>query len=332
MMNNFNFNKFPKRSLDLLLTLLKENFTSELKRQFKNNFIQLRILTFTVNHLKEEKSFINHTECVSALILANNNKNIVSGSDDASLKIWDISTCQCLSTLTEHDDFITCLLNLTPNHFASGSDDNTIKIWDFPTRKCLKTLTGHANNVISLVNLGTNFFVSGSEDEIKIWENGGSCLRTIKIGIMIKRLIVINQVIVCSGPEDIQVWDLLENKHVKSLSGHSREVNSLVNLTESVIGSGGDDKDIRIWEVKTGNCLRVLKGHKISVISLVKLDEWRLASGSVDNSIKVWEWRNGSCLTTLYEDSGIVYCLVRLNVYQVVSGNGDNSVRIRTCF
>jgi len=71
-----------------------------------------------------------------------NELEIISGSWDHSIKLWDLKKGQCLKTLESHSNWINCLLILksTPDELISGSCDKTIKIWSLNNGKCKKTL------------------------------------------------------------------------------------------------------------------------------------------------------------------------------------------------
>ena len=61
-----------------------------------------------------------------------NNANIVvSGSDDKTIKTWDITSGSCLSTLRGHTDFVTSVcFSPDGSKIVSGSEDKTILVWD----------------------------------------------------------------------------------------------------------------------------------------------------------------------------------------------------------
>jgi WD40 repeat protein len=82
---------------------------------------------------------------------------LASGSDDQTVKLWDVSTRECLKTLAGHSDRIWFVafspVNLSEPSFtvsgalqenayilASASQDETIKLWDIHSGKCLNTL------------------------------------------------------------------------------------------------------------------------------------------------------------------------------------------------
>jgi WD40 repeat protein len=75
-----------------------------------------------------------------------------------------------ISTLTEHEDFVSSVSFDADGLLASGSDDKTIKLWNTKTRECLRTLKGHENSVESVGFDGDGLLASGSDDKtIKLW-------------------------------------------------------------------------------------------------------------------------------------------------------------------
>ena len=79
------------------------------------------------------------------------NGRIVSGSGDHTLKVWDVSSGQCLQTLSGHNwpargrrpveqrvdrsstprrAQVSCVVALSNGRVVSGSSDNTLKVWE----------------------------------------------------------------------------------------------------------------------------------------------------------------------------------------------------------
>ena len=77
---------------------------------------------------------------------------------------------------------------------------------------------------------------------------------------------------------------------LKTLQGHTADVNALCLLGDGVtLASGSDDNTIRFWNTKTGACVNTLQGHTDIVSSLCLLgDGVTLASGSSDGTIRFW--------------------------------------------
>ncbi len=55
---------------------------------------------------------------------------LMSGSGDRTIKIWDLKTGSLKRTIKSHTDAVLPLVfNEKTNELMSGSKDNTIKIW-----------------------------------------------------------------------------------------------------------------------------------------------------------------------------------------------------------
>ena len=109
-----------------------------------------------------------HTKWVKCLCQLDNG-DIISGSDDKSMKIWRNN--ECISSLYEHEDSVRSLCNINSKIFASGGFDNKINIYDSKNYKKLQILEGHKENVISIIRLVDGRIASCSNDKtIKIWK------------------------------------------------------------------------------------------------------------------------------------------------------------------
>lgn len=88
---------------------------------------------------------------------------MVSGSRDATLRVWDIETGQCLHVLMGHVAAVRCV-QYDGRRVVSGAYDFMVKVWDPETETCLHTLQGHTNRVYSLqVNINTYLTLTNTQ-------------------------------------------------------------------------------------------------------------------------------------------------------------------------
>ena len=71
---------------------------------------------------------------------------VVSGSRDATLRMWDISSGNCLHVLMGHVAAVRCV-QYDGRLVVSGAYDYQVKVWNPETEECLHTLSGHTNRV-----------------------------------------------------------------------------------------------------------------------------------------------------------------------------------------
>ena len=118
-------------------------FDDEIQNVFVTHWNEKDIHVFNLNTNVIVKSLCGHTDGIWCLILYDDSNKLITGSEDASIKIWEkkqISEFECLQTLHGHPGEVYCLKILNSERLASGSNDSTIIIWDLKSLTCLFTL------------------------------------------------------------------------------------------------------------------------------------------------------------------------------------------------
>ncbi|CAG8701682.1 2623_t:CDS:2, partial [Rhizophagus irregularis] len=96
---------------------------------------------------------------------------------------------------------------------------------------------------------------------------------------------------------------------------------------DEVLVSGGCDREVRVWDIITAKCKHVLHGHTSTVRSLKMKDKTIAVSGSRDATLRVWNIEEGLLLHLLAGHQASVRCM---EIYGdiVVSGSYDCSARV----
>ena len=234
----------------------------------------------------------------SVMCLQYDEKVIITGSSDSTIRVWDINSGQMLNTLVQHS---AAVLNLSfrPAMLVTCSSDRTIAVWNINSPKdirLLRVLSGHRAPV-TVVDFDDKYIVSGSADRM------------------------------------IKVWRTSSCEFVRTLYGHTRVISCLQYKGNYVV-SGSFDNTIRIWDVESGACLRVL-GHEEPVTCL-RFDDKRIVSGAYGGTIKVWDLEaaldprtptNRLCLSTISEYRGRIFKL-ELDNFHIVSSSHDGTILI----
>lgn len=241
-----------------------------------------------------------HTAPVSALAMSADGKILVSGSEDKTIKLWQIGTGFLFRTLTEHTGSVFALA-ISPDGkiLASGSGDGTIKIWHLSSFKLLHTLTNHSKSVLALaISADGRILASGSEDKtVKIWQLGNSdpsFLGEITSHSQPVCALAFNpqQPILASASFDktIQIWDVDAYNRLGNPKTHSIRFDSLAFTPDGkTLATGCEDKSIRLWDVEKGSLLRTIRGHTAAVSGvLFSPNGQTLFSAAGDKKIKIW--------------------------------------------
>lgn len=98
---------------------------------------------------------------------------ICSGSDDNTVKFWDVGQRQTVHTFIDHTSNINCVrFHPDGTCIASGSDDKKIKIWDIRSKRLIQHYDAHSASVnsISFHPNGNYMLSSGNDGLVKIWD------------------------------------------------------------------------------------------------------------------------------------------------------------------
>jgi predicted NACHT family NTPase len=102
---------------------------------------------------------------------------------------------------------------------------------------------------------------------------------------------------------EISLWQIIDNKQILRLQGHSDWVRSVVFSPDgNTIVSASYDQTVKLWNTRTGECLKTLYGHTNRINSVAMHSNGQtIASSSDDKTVKLWNIHTGECLKTLQE-------------------------------
>jgi WD40 repeat protein len=157
---------------------------------------------------------------------------LASGSNDHTVKLWDVQTGEVKRPLAGHD-FIVGAVAFSPDGqtLVSGAWDDTVKLWDVNSGR-LKTTIKTSNGV---------FAVAVSPDG-KLLATGGRS----------------NE-----HPENnLELWEMPTGKPRGLLKGHTDAVFSLAFSADgSILASGSSDNTVKLWDPQTGTVKRTVTGQ-----------------------------------------------------------------------
>ncbi|KAG6837319.1 hypothetical protein H0H93_011414 [Arthromyces matolae] len=231
-----------------------------------------------------------HAESIGAVAISNtedadetNHRFMFTGSQDRTIKMWDLSgiqlTCQndeaeptrCKSLCTHkaHDKDINAL-DVSPNDkfLASGSQDRTAKIYS------IEYIAGSGG--------------SPRRGEIKLI---GTC-KGHKRGVWTVRFSRTERILATgSGDKTIKLWSLDDFSCLKTFEGHTNSVLRVDFINAGLqIVSASSDGLLKVWDIKEEQCVATLDNHEDKVWALsITRDETRIVSGAADSVVTFWE-------------------------------------------
>ena len=160
------------------------------------------------------RALTGHTHSVRAI--AAHGDTLVSGSYDSVVRVWRVSTGECVHVLHGHSQKVySVILDHKRNRCISGSMDSLVKIWDLTTGACLYTLEGHSL-LVGLLDLRDDRLVSAAADAT------------------------------------LRIWDPETGRCRNELMAHTGAITCFQHDGSKVIS--GSEKTVKMWDVATGDC------------------------------------------------------------------------------
>ena len=208
---------------------------------------------------------LRHTDGVNSIAFSADGQTLVSGSEDKTIKIWDLTNQpKLIKTLTGHTDSVKAVAVSPDDKIASAGYDNTIKLWTM-AGELLQTINAHDLAITSLAFTPDNTLASASWDNtIKLWNlskegKTSKLLHTLKHQDGVTAIDFNSNGTVlasASGDRQIKLWDTATGRLIKSLKGHTSQINSLAfSNNDRFIVSGEEQQGLFWWNLDLDNLL-----------------------------------------------------------------------------
>ncbi|PTB62988.1 WD40 repeat-like protein [Trichoderma citrinoviride] len=283
-----------------------------------------------------------HEDWVRAVVISDDGKLIVSGSDDATVRIWDAGTGLVQHCLEVRRGYIFSVAISSQRIVAAGSSDYSITLWEADTGREPMDEIGDLVQSVAFTASGKLLAVAKEDCKIYIWDlEAKSNIMTFDGNNSPVNSIAFSRDgnLLASGAEDgtiesVFIWDLDTNTEIKPSMQFDHE-RSLTSLSFSPDGkyllSGSSDCTMRLCEVQTGNRLHIFDGHEDWVRCVAWCEkEPFIASASDDHSVRIWSFDKGKAFPlkcTLREHRSWVMCTsFSPDGRFLVSGDNDSTV------
>ncbi|KAJ1965775.1 60S ribosomal subunit assembly or modification protein [Dispira parvispora] len=204
--------------------------------------------------------FSGHPEPVTCGQFTPNGRQIVTGSDDGSLNIWDPKTATTIHRLNSHDarfhaETITAMdVSSDSTIVLTGSTDHTARLVHLQNGQMVGALGEHTDSVETVGFSHTmSLAATGSVDgKINIW--------------------------------DVQTLRLRQTVH------HDEAVTKLLWHHESpLLTTTSADRTVKVWDARTGHCEKTWVGHHDAILDFAMTkDGHSVVTGSDDGCCLVF--------------------------------------------
>ncbi|GMH45375.1 hypothetical protein BSKO_13332 [Bryopsis sp. KO-2023] len=156
-----------------------------------------------------DKTLQGHTHRVCVLAGTTGGERLVSGSCDASVRVWDVRSRKCLHVLHGHMATVSSL-TVCGDVIASGSEDFTVRLWGLSSGQCIRSFVNH-KDWLGCVDLNGKLGVSGAWDKtVKVWNAAEEeeCLQSLNVSSIPQKVWFDGEKLVAvTSKGELWIWD-----------------------------------------------------------------------------------------------------------------------------
>lgn len=242
-------------------SLTKENLKSVTPRagMTAEDISQLTMEQIMVMKEKEgsaTKKLVGHSGPVYGTSFSNDDRFLLSCSEDQTVRLWSLDTFTSLCCYRGHG-YPVWDVDFGPEgvYFATSSHDRTARLWSCEHIYPLRVFAGHFSDVETVkFHPNSCYLATGSSDKtVRLWDLAqGNCVRVFSGNNPVQTLCFSPDGTKLATADDkyVHLWDIASGEQLKKFSGHKSLVTSLCFSAEgSILASGSLDCTIRLWDV-----------------------------------------------------------------------------------
>jgi WD40 repeat protein len=290
--------------------------------------------------------FKGHSATVRDLAFSPDGRTALSGSEDATLLVWDLASGKPIQRLAGHTGEVNSVAFSPDGRTAlSGSEDTTLLVWDLASGKPIQRLAGHTGEVNSVAfSPDGRAALSASEDKtVILWDLG--------TGVELRGFVGHTDAVttVAFSPDgrtalsgagntltpsssmdtSLILWDIATGRPIRRFLGHTQTVWAAAFSPDGHRAlSGAADTKLLLWDLESGAQIRSFTDHTGDVFSVAFSPDGRTAlSGSRDTRLGVWNLATGRSFF-LRHGASIRATVFSPDGQHILSGSSDTNIRL----
>ena len=282
-----------------------------------------------------------HVGPVNSVAFSSDGKILATGGEDRTVKLWDVTTKQNITTLEHRDTVFSVVFSHDGTTLASGAG-STAELWDIATETSIATLEGHGNTVFSVAFSSDEVtLATGSWDgTVKLWNvTTRANFATLEghAGPVDSVAFSSDEVTLAAGSWDasVKLWDVATQQNIATLEhasrvGYTFRVPSVSFSPDgAILATGTEEGTLKLWDIVTETSIVTVEGHTNFVNSVVfSPDEITLATGSWDGTVKLWDIPTGANFATLGQRDRVFSVVFSPDEITLAAGLEDGTVTL----
>jgi WD40 repeat protein len=277
-----------------------------------------------------------HTDGVIGVAISHDGKQIASGGQDGTVRVWDLATAKQTHLFRVPGWNFSVAFSPDDKTLASGGG-SLVQLWDLKKEPSQLTASfSHSGRILGVAFSpdGKRVASAGQDGQVVMWDVAKRARLWVGTHNATAHCVAFcpdGKHLVSGGYDNdktLVVW-AADGTKVFTLKGHTAGIVAVaVSPDGKLAASAAYDKTIRLWDLTTGKEIRRLEGHTHILHGVAFTpDGKRLVSGSGDMTVGVWDVKTGKRLRKMTGHSnGIRYVAVTPDGKHAVSASADKTL------
>ncbi|MGL4512903.1 MAG: protein kinase domain-containing protein [Lacipirellulaceae bacterium] len=252
------------------------------------------------------REYAGHSEPVRALAFSADGMRLVSGSQDNTLRVWDLARGDSLALRGHGGRVRGVAFAPDGDHVASAAQDGQARLWDigrYLESRVLRArpLDGHDDAVLAarFSPDGARVVTASRDRTARVWDaTTGKRLATLEEGhaFLASSAVPYNNgrsLASAAGDNTVRLWDIGNGVERHSLAGTGRSAALAVDPDGRLLATGGANNTVRLWDPQTGSHVIDLEQHTVDVTAVAIADDTRLVASGDERGV-ILLWRRGA--------------------------------------
>ncbi|KAJ3517139.1 hypothetical protein NMY22_g14026 [Coprinellus aureogranulatus] len=287
---------------DMSVILVTGSYDHEISKRLLAAAIHKKINIYEIASSSNEPlvTFESHTGNVSAVAFHSEGKWLVTGSEDGTIKVWDLRTSTLHRTYDNGAPVNDVIIHPNQGELISCDQAGSIKQWDLSDNVCSHELTPAGDIPIRSVTLAADgsFLVAGNnKGQIYVWRlhedvpPNGMRFQAVTYFFAHPKYLTrcllspdARYLATCSADTTVKIWSIGPNydfRLERVLVGHQRWVwDCAFSADSAYLVTASSDHTARLWEMASGETVRQYNGHHKAAVCCALHDVgagWRKA-------------------------------------------------------
>ncbi len=266
--------------------------------------------------------------------------NLISVSDDYSIKIYDKDLNVLQHILNAHKDCIPYVCVKDDNHFVTCSGDKNIKTWKKVNNifvENIKIQNAHDNHIFKVLYSNDDIISCSLDESFKIWEktkeNRYQNNIVIKCGSKVYSILSLEDknMIITSGHNGTTFYNKFNYDIIASIpESYCGSWNALDRIDDDrIIVGGGNDHIMKVINVKEKKIVfefdNIFRCYGVLIIK----DKDIFITSGMSNNLRIYSIKNFNCLyveENAHNDT--INGISKINDSKIISFSWDHNIKI----